>query len=115
MYSLDIVRNKIQTLFWQHEIIKTLTDIKLRNTDRELNNRNICNNILKTEILQYKRELVILLNMFLSLKLKYTIKGAIAQIEKKQVKLTCESIPSENPNKNQNKTSLVKPVFFSIT
>ena len=34
---------------------------------------------------------------FLSLKSEYTIKGAIAQIERKEGKLTCESIPSENP------------------
>ena len=41
-------------------------------------------------------------------------------IEKKQGKLTCESIPSENPNikkqkLNQNRTSLVKQVFFNVT
>ena len=35
--------------------------------------------------------------MFLNLKSKFIIKGAIAQIEKKQGKLTCESISSENP------------------
>ena len=34
---------------------------------------------------------------------KYIIKGTIAQIEKKQGKLTCESFPLENPNiKNKN-------------
>ena len=43
--------------------------------------------------------------MFLGLKSKYIIENAIAQIEKKQVKLTCESIPSENANikKKKNK------------
>ena len=41
--------------------------------------------------------------MFLSLKSKSIIKGAIGQIEKKQSKLTCVSIPSENSNiKNKN-------------
>ena len=45
--------------------------------------------------------------------------GAIAQTEKKQGKLTCVSIPSENSNikkqkLNKNKTSLAKQVFFSI-
>ena len=63
---------------------------------------------------------MILLNTFLSLKSKYIIKGSIAQIEKKQGKLTCESILSEKTNikrqkLNQNKTSLVKRVFFSFT
>ena len=57
--------------------------------------------------------------MFLNLKSKH-IKGAIAQIEKKQGKRTCESIPFENPNikkqkLNQNKTSPVKRVIFHIT
>ena len=42
--------------------------------------------------------------MFLSLKSKYIIKGTIAQIVKKQGKLTCVSIPSENPNKKKKKT-----------
>ena len=58
--------------------------------------------------------------MFLSLKSKYIIKGTIAQIEKKQGKLICVSIPSENPNMkkqklNKNKTSLAIQVFSSIT
>ena len=48
-------------------------------------------------MLWYKREFVILLNMFLGFKSKY-IKGAIAQIKRKQGKPTCESKPSENPN-----------------
>ena len=30
--------------------MKTLTDIKLRNTSKKLNNKNICSNILKTEM-----------------------------------------------------------------
>ena len=50
--------------------------------------------------------------MFLNIKSKHVIKGAVGQIEKKQGKLTREQIPSENPNikkqLNQNKTSLVK-------
>ena len=46
---------------------------------------------------------MILLNMFLSLKSKSIIKGATAQIEKKQGKLTCVSIPSENPNIKKTK------------
>ena len=37
---------------------------------------------------------MILLNMFLSLKSKYVIKGAVAQIEKKQGRLTFVSIPT---------------------
>ena len=44
--------------------------------------------------------------MFLSLKSKYIIKGAIAQIEKKQGKLTCESVPPEKPNTKKEK---IKP------
>ena len=47
MYSFDIVSNKTQTFVRQHEIIKTLTDIKLPNIDKELFNRDIYNNILK--------------------------------------------------------------------
>ena len=58
--------------------------------------------------------------MFLSLKSKYIIKGAIEQLKKKQGRLTCVSIPSENPNikkqkLNKGKTSLAKQVFSSIT
>ena len=54
---------------------------------------------------------MILLNMFVILKSKHIIKskskhiikGTVAQIEKKQGKLRCESVPSENPNiKKQN-------------
>ena len=36
-----------------------------------------------TEMLQYKREVVILLKMFLDFKSKHIIKDAIAQIERK--------------------------------
>ena len=46
----------------------------------------------------YEREVVILLNIVLNFKSKHIIKGAIAQIERKLGKLTCESNPSENPN-----------------
>ena len=46
---------------------------------------------------------MILLNIFLNLKSKHIIKCGIAQIEKKQDKLTCESFPLENSNiKKQN-------------
>ena len=46
--------------------------------------------------------------------------GGIAEIEKKQSKLTYESILLENPNikkqkLKQNKISLAKEVFFCIT
>ena len=40
---------------------------------------------------------MILLNMFLILKSKHIVKGTLAQIKKKQGKLTCESVPSETP------------------
>ena len=46
----------------------------------------------------YEREVVILLNIVLKYKLKHIIKGAIAQIERKLGKLTCESNVSEDPN-----------------
>ena len=68
---------------WEHGIIKILTDIKLQNTDKKLNKKYICSNIIKTEMLLYQREVVILLNMFLNFKSKHFIKGAIAQIERK--------------------------------
>ena len=63
---------------------------------------------------------MILLNMFLSLKPKYIIKGATAQIEMKQGKLTCVSIPLENSTikkqkLNKSRTSLAKQVFSSTT
>ena len=75
-----------------------MTDIKLQNTDKKLNKKNICSNIIKTEMQLYEREVVILLNIVLNFKSKHIIKGAIAQIERKLGKLTCESNPSENPN-----------------
>ena len=46
----------------------------------------------------YKREVVILLNIVLNFKSKHIIKGAIAQIERKLGKLSCESNLSEDPN-----------------
>ena len=79
-------------------MIKTLTDIKLQNTDKKLNKKNICSNIIKTEMQLYEREVVILLNIVLNFKSKHIIKGAIAQIERKLGKLTCESNLSEDPN-----------------
>ena len=47
--------------------------------------------------------LLILLNMFLNLKSKHIIKGAITQIEREQGKLTCESNPSEDPHIKKTK------------
>ena len=79
-------------------MIKTLTDIKLQNTDKKLNKKNICSNIIKTEMQLYEREVVILLNIVLNFKSKQIIKSAIAQIERKLGKLTCESNLSEDPN-----------------
>ena len=64
---------------------------------------------------------MILLNIFLELKSKHIIKGAIAHIEKKQGKFLDESISPEIPSikkttkLNQNKTSPVKQAFFCIT
>ena len=78
-------------------MIKTLTDIKLQNTDKKLNKKNICSNIIKTEMQLYEREVVILLNIVLNFKSKNIIKGAMAQIERKLGKLTCESNLSEEP------------------
>ena len=49
---------------------------------------------------------MIILNMFLNLKSKHIIKGAIAQTGKKQGKLTCESVSSENSNIKNRK---IKP------
>ena len=65
-------------------------------------------------MLLYEREVVILLNMFLDFKSKHIIKGAIAQIERKQDKLTCESNLSEDPNIKKEKlkqTKRLKCVF----
>ena len=63
-----------------------------------MNNKNIFSNILKTDILQYERENMISLYMFLNLKSKHITKGSIAHIEKKQGKLTCESNFLGNPD-----------------
>ena len=41
-------------------------------------------------MLLYEREVVIKLNLFLNFESKIIFKGAIAQIERKQGKLTCE-------------------------
>ena len=46
----------------------------------------------------YEREVVTLLNIVLSFKSKHIIKGAIAQIERKLGKLTCELNLSEDLN-----------------
>ena len=68
-------------------------------------------------MLLHKRELVILLNMFLNFKSKHIIKGAITQIDRKQGKLTCESNPSEDPNiKKQELKQTKRPkCVFSTT
>ena len=47
-----------------------MTDIKLQNTDKKLNKKNICSNIIKTEMQLYEREVVILLNIVLNFKSK---------------------------------------------
>ena len=75
-----------------------MTNIKLQITDKKLNKKNICSIIIKTEMQLYKREVVILLNIVLNFKSKHIIKGAIAQIERKLGKLSCESNLSEDPN-----------------
>ena len=46
----------------------------------------------------YEKEVVILVNIVLNFKSKHFIKGAMAQIERKLGKLTCESNLSEDPN-----------------
>ena len=61
---------------------KHLTDVELRNTDRKLKKQKYFSNILKTEILWYRKEIMIFLHMLLNLKSKHIIKGAIGQIEK---------------------------------
>ena len=75
-----------------------MTDIKLQNTDKKLNSKNICSNILKTEIHLYEREVLILLNLVLNFKSKHIIKRAIVQIERKLGKFTCELNLSEDQN-----------------
>ena len=61
--------------------------------------------------------LLILLNMFLNLKSKHIIKGAITQIEREQGKLTCESNPSEDPHIKKQKLKQSKRLkcVFSTT
>ena len=68
-------------------------------------------------MLLYEREVVILINMFLDFKSKHIIKGAIAQIERKQGKLSCESNPSEDPNIKKEKLKQTKRLkcVFSAT
>ena len=75
-----------------------MTDIKLQNTDKKLNKKNICSNIINTEMQLYEREVVILQNIVLNFKSKHIIEGAIAQIERKLGKLPCELNLSEDPN-----------------
>ena len=53
---------------------------------------------MKTEMQLYEKEVVILLNIVLNFEAKHIIKGAIAQIERKLGKLSCESNLSEDPN-----------------
>ena len=75
-----------------------MTDIKLQNIDKKLDKKDICSNIIKTEMQLSEKEVVILLNMILNFKSWHLIKGAIAQIERKLGKLACESNLSEDPN-----------------
>ena len=75
-----------------------MIDIKLQHTDKKLNEKNICSNIIKTEMQLYETEVVILLNIVLNFKSKHIIKDAIAHIERKLGKLTYESNLSEDPN-----------------
>ena len=66
--------------------------------------KNSGHKLLNMEMLRYKRELVIFLNMLINLKSNHIIKAAVVKIEKKQGKLICESDSSENPNiKKKNK------------
>ena len=85
-----------------------MTDIKLQNTDKKLNKKSICSNIIKTEMQLYEREVVILLNIVLNFKSKQIIKGAISQIERKLAKLTYESNPLENPSIKKQKLKQAK-------
>ena len=75
-----------------------MADIKLQNADKKLNKKNICSNIIKTEMQLYEREVMILLSIVLNFKSKLIIKGAMALIERKLGKLTCESNLSEDPS-----------------
>ena len=63
-----------------------------------MNKKNICSNIIKTEMQLSEREVVILQNIVLNFKSKHIIEGAIAQIERELGKLTCASSLSEDPN-----------------
>ena len=58
------------------------------------------------------------LNIFLNLKLKHSIKGEIAQIEKKQSKLTYKLNYSENSNMKKqklNQSKITKCVFATTS
>lgn len=92
-----MIGNKTYTIVWQREIIKNLSNNELRNPNRKLKNKNTCSNILKTEMLRYKRENIIFLNMFLNLRSKHIIKSAIAQIKKKKVTLYANQFPRKTP------------------
>ena len=85
-----------------------MENIKLQNTDKKLNKKNICGNIIKTETQLYEREVVILLNTVLNFKSKHIIKGAIAQIKKKLVKLINKSNLSEDSNISKQKLKQTK-------
>ena len=85
-----------------------MENIKLQNTDKKLNKKNICGNIIKTETQLYEKEVVILLNTVLNFKSKHIIKGAIAQIKKKLVKLTNKSNLSEDSNISKQKLKQTK-------
>ena len=56
--------------------------------------------------------------MILNLKSKHIIKGAIAQIEKKQGKITCVSDPLKDPNIKKpklNQSKRIKYVFSTTS
>ena len=72
--------------------------IKLQNADKKLNKKNICSNIIKTEMQLYEREVMILLSIVLNFKSKLIITGAMVLIERKLGKPTCDSNLSEDPN-----------------
>ena len=48
-----------------------MTDIKLQNTNKKLNKKNIYSNIIKTEMLLYKRKVVIFENWNQNILLKF--------------------------------------------
>ena len=66
---------------------------KLRNWTK----KNICSNILKTEILWCIRLILIFLNVLPNLKPKHILKGEIGQIERKEGKITCVTGSSKDP------------------